>query len=470
MINEDGSKWLASTAAKRCDVGVKNKNTAQSQLSKLAAFRQSVYGCLTKACDALFELIDAVLATPQLTSFPELSCAPVFRRKWPSLYEALQDGEIDREELLKLEVEYLPPAERQLLVGDHTAWARVQARTLKDRTFEHQPTLIKGQKPITIGHGYSTLGVVPEKEGSWYLPLLHERIESQMTPSAKMAEQLKKACPLLSEHPLGLFDSEYGSGAFLKETEGLDCDLLFRVRPNRKFRGLPGPYKGRGRHPRHGDVFRLGDQSTWHEPDEEWDFNDEKLGPVKIKRWDDLHFEDAPNRVITLLRVERLNARKTRRDPGVIWLGYCGEKKLPPNSAHWREYLSRYVVEHWYRFINQSLHWKLPQLSNPEQSELWSLLMVIATWQLWLARSGAKDNPRPWQKPQPPEKMTPGRVHRAASGVLAGIGTPANAPKPRGNSPGWQPGRIRTKRTRHAVVKKCSAQNDEARKEAPASG
>ncbi len=79
---------------------------------------------------------------------------------------------------------------------------------------------------------------------------------------------------------------------------------------------------------------------------------------------------------------------------------------------------------------------------------------------MWLARRAAQDHPRPCQKPQPPEKMTPGRVHRGMSGVLAGIGTPAQAPKARGKSPGWLVGRARTKRTRYAVIKK-------AKKDAP---
>ncbi|MCI0419526.1 MAG: transposase [Acidobacteria bacterium] len=130
---------------------------AKPQLNKPAAFRQAAYDCFTKAADALFELLDALLVTPRPESFPELSCAPVFRRQWPSLYEALQDGEVDREALLDLYLETLPASERPLLVGDHTAWARPQARTLRDRTFEHQPTPIKGQKPITIGHGCRTL-------------------------------------------------------------------------------------------------------------------------------------------------------------------------------------------------------------------------------------------------------------------------------------------------------------------------
>lgn len=433
----------------------------------MAAFRQSVYGCLTQARDALFELVDALLTTPQLSSFPELSCAPVFRRQWPSLYEALQDGAVDQKNLLKLQVESLPPSDRPLLVGDHTAWTRAQARTLRDRTFEHQPVVIKGQKPITIGHGYSTVGVVPEASGSWFLPLLHERIPSETAPSVKMAEQLKTVCPQLKARPLALLDSEYGSGRFLVETQQVECDLLFRLRPNRKLRGAPPPYVGKGRPAEHGAVFRLNDATTWPPADESWEVEDGQLGPLKIQRWNDLHFEEAPKRPLTVLRVERVNARKTRRDPGVVWLGYCGATPLPAQSALWREYLSRYVIEHWYRFLKQSLHWTLPQLGTPEQSELWSTMMTVASWELWLARGVAPDAPRPWQKPQAPEKMTPGRVQQGMGAVWAGIGTPTCAPKPRGKSPGWPKGRVRRKRTRFAVVKKTPAKATATKKTTP---
>ncbi len=442
------------------DMATTPVSTAKAQLSKLAAFRQAAYACFTKAADVLFELLDALLVTPHPESFPELSCAPAFRRQWPSLYEALQDGAVNRPALLELYVKALPPSARPLLVGDHTAWARPHARTLRDRTFEHQPAPIKGQKPITIGHGYSTLGVIPEAEGSWFLPLLHERIPSDTTPSAKAAAQLHEVCHLLWGRPVALYDSEYGSGTFLQETSGIECDLLFRLRSNRKLRRQPPPYRGHGRPPLHGPVFRLADPTTWGLPDAQWRGEGPVLGPVQVQRWDRLHLEEAPARLLTLFRIERPSARGTRRDPRVVWLGWCGQP-LEALEQTWRDYLRRYVIEHWYRFVNQSLHWKRPRLSTPEQSQLWSALIVLACWQLWLARSLAADQPRPWQKPQP--VLTPGRVHRAMGGVLAGIGTPARAPKPRGKSPGWPTGRLRTKRTRYAVIKKEKAR---AKKEA----
>ena len=54
-------------------------------LEELGAFRQQIYtDCLTARSDALFELGDALLTLPYLTSPVALSLSPSFRRKWSS--------------------------------------------------------------------------------------------------------------------------------------------------------------------------------------------------------------------------------------------------------------------------------------------------------------------------------------------------------------------------------------------------
>ena len=76
---------------------VASTNINYSKLSNtLAEFRQNAYAALGPARDALFELADAVLLTRAANSFVELSTCPVFRRRWPSAYEALQDSCPDR--------------------------------------------------------------------------------------------------------------------------------------------------------------------------------------------------------------------------------------------------------------------------------------------------------------------------------------------------------------------------------------
>jgi hypothetical protein len=102
--------------------------------------------------DAVCDLIDAVLTTPGVKSFVELSLSPVFRRKWSSVYAALRDSRLPRRKLMRLYIEQMPSEGRPLLAGDHTAWSRPEARTLKDRTIEHQPTQIAGNKPIAVGY------------------------------------------------------------------------------------------------------------------------------------------------------------------------------------------------------------------------------------------------------------------------------------------------------------------------------
>ncbi len=80
--------------------------------------------------------------------------------------------------------------------------------------------------------------------------------------------------------------------------------------------------------------------------------------------------------------------------------------------------------------------------------------MPLITWQLWLGREIALDNPLPWQKPQ--TELTPGRVAQGFVALLAAIDTPAGDPKPRGKSPGASLGQPCRKRTRYPVVKKTT--------------
>jgi len=429
------------------------------QFNKLKAFRQAAYECLGNARDAQFELTDAVILTPRVNSFVELSLSPVFRRLWPSIYEAIEDGQPDREGLMRLYIAQIPSTPRPLLAGDHTAWPRLSAPTLRDRTVEHQPTKIIGNKPITTGQGFSTLVWIPEKKGSWALPLLHERITSTETPIVKASSQLRRVCQELPVRPIGLWDSEYGNAVFVNETADISVDNIVRLRPNICLWGPPPPYSGHGRPRVHGDKFKPKDPTTWGPPAEVLEVEDPELGRVRILLWRDQHFRKSPKHPTIVVRVERLDARGTRRDPKELWLAWIGEEP-PPLNEWWWSYLRRFAVDHWYRFAKQRLHWTLPHFGTPEQAEHWSDLTPLITWELWQARDIVADNPLPWQKPQ--AKLTPGRVCQGMGAVLAVIGTPACEPKPRGKSPGWPKGRPRKRRERYPVVKKSQKRKKKA--------
>ncbi len=425
----------------------KHSRCADEHFTKLIQFRQAAYEHLGPARDALFELTDAVFQMRHLQSFVELSCAPVFRRKWSSVDEALQDGCPDRHGLMQMYLSDAPCAERLVLAGDHTAWPRLWAETLADRRFHHQPTPVPGHRPVTIGHGYSTLAIITAAPVRWALPVLHERM-LDAKPIHTASQQLQRVCQHLTQRPLTLWDSEYGCAPFLKETADLPADKLIRLRTNLCLEGPPKPYSGRGRRPRHGVKFKLRDTSTWWTPDCVVQTHDPEFGSITVRLWKGMRFRQALVCLMWIAGIERPGAPGTRRKPKVIWLAWVGQE---PPAEWWREYAQRYPIDHWYRFAKGRLHWTLPRVATPAQSERWSDLMPLMTWELWWARTLVNDQPLPWQKRQP--SLSPGRVCQGMEALLAVIGTPARMPKPRGNAPGWQPGRRRQPRARFDLVR-----------------
>ncbi len=419
-----------------------------NSLNQLEEFRQSVYELLGNGRDALFDLMDAVLVNRSVSSFAELSVSPVFRRGWSSAYAAIADSQPPRRELLKLYAQHLPSVQPVVLAGDHTAWPRPYAVTLKDRTYEHQAQPMSGSKPVTVGQGYSTLAWIPEAQGSWALPLLHERISSFESPIRKATAQLEAVCEQISTRPLSLWDAEYGCAPFLIQTAAIACDKLIRVRPNRVLYAAPPEYSGKGRPRKHGAKFTLNEAQTWWQPEQSLEVESDSLGPVRLQLWQNLHFYQSPAHPMHLIRVERRGNGLLRRPLWLIWVG----QSLPDLNDLWQRYLRRFAVDHWYRLIKQRLHWSLPRFATPEQSQRWSDLMPVLSWQLWLARPLVLQTPLPWQKHLP--VPSPGRVADSFAPLLVRIGSPAPDPKPRGKSTGWLPGRIRTRRIRYPTVKK----------------
>lgn len=413
---------------------------------QLSQFRQSLYECLGKAKDAVFELMDAVVVSASIMSFVSLSQSPVFRRQWSSTYAALHESRLPQAKLLKGLVERIETTEQVILAGDRTLWSRPDAVTLKERTFEHD-----SRQTSVVGQSYSTLAWIPEDSGSWALPLRHERISSFETPAKRAAFQLQQVTRQLKRRPLAVYDRGYGNARFVKQTAAIEADLLLRLACNRCVFGAPPPYPGRGAPRKHGAKFKLNDPTTWTEAQETIKVEDPEYGRVQLTRWSNFHFKQSPKRGMEIIRVEVVEPIGRKRKFQVLWLAWLGQT-MPELKGIWRIYLRRFALEHWYRFAKQRLHWTQPQLSSTQASERWSLLMPLMTWQLWLARSECIDSPLPWQSAQ--DKLAPGRVAQAFASILVAIGTPAKPPKPRGKSPGRAKGQRPSPRPHYPTVRK----------------
>jgi hypothetical protein len=430
------------------------------QFNNLIEFRQNIYDhVLTKCKDAQFELVDALLLSAPIHSFPELSCSPAFRRQWHSAYTAVEDGRQDQAWLEDYLVQLLPSDDWLVFPLDTTAWPHTAAQTMSDRQYVHSGSDTGLGSPVVVGHPYSVLAWAPERNTSWAPPLSIHRVPSEKTDVEVGVEQVKQLCrerQVEMHHFFHLIvaDGKYGNHSFLGPLKGEPCGILARMRCDRVLHKPPGEYSGRGRPRVHGERFAFKEPETWGEPQETVELEDEKWGQVRLRRWDGLHARQDVKTVFSVLLVETHLERES--PPRPLWLAYQPPSHQQPEEQSvvrlWRSYEHRWPVEPGTRFRKQSLAWTLPRFQDADACTRWTLLVTLAQWQLFLARELITDQPLPWQRAQ--EKPTPERVLQGLGGLFSQIPTPARAPKARGKSPGWPKGRSRARRERQRVVKK----------------
>ncbi len=425
----------------------------------LSEFRRRSYACFTRAADALMNIADALLTETRARSLAELSLSPFFQRQWPSVYEAFQDAKIDRKALLDVFAQHapLPPEGQRLVVGgDASSILRVQSPTARDRTYVHASNLPEGTQPVRPGWQYSELAVLPAEKSSWAYVLDNQRIESTATQGEVMAKQLSEAAKRLVRRFLFLGDGYYGSETFRESTADVECDVLVRTGKNRVLWREAPPVtqpKKRGRPRLHGAAFKFKDPATQGEPDERFEGCDEAGHRIEVRCWHHLHFRKAPQRTLTAIQVIRHGAADTKRDPKVSWFLFWGQQMPAPQEIP-ALYARRYNLEHAYRTTKQHLLWEEPRLRTPEQFSHWTDLVSLVRNELFLARDLVCARRQPWERSC--RDRTPEQVRRGMGRIMAELGTPARACQPRGNSPGWPPGRSRQPVTTHKVVFKAS--------------
>jgi hypothetical protein len=426
--------------------------------STLADFRRKIYACFEHAADTLMNAADALLAETPARSLAELSLSPFFERRWPSLYEAFQDGKINRADLQKLFAEFAPnptTGERLVVGGDASSILRVESKTARDRTYVHASNLPKGVKPVRPGWQFSEIAVLPNEQSSFVYVLDNRRIQSTSTQGQVMAEQLQEATERLLQRFLFLGDGYYGNQTFRDQTDKVPCDLLVRFSKNRLLYREPPPAPakvGRGHPTWHGDPLQPKDPSTHGQPDQQWEGTDAKENKIEVRCWHDLHFQKERHQKVSLFAVIRHGAADTKRDPKASWFLFWGQEPPAPEEVP-KLYGRRYNLEHAYRTAKQDLLWETPRLRTPEQFELWTDVVSVVRNTLFLARDLVAAQHRPWESTR--RAPTPEQVRRGMGRIIAQLGTPARVCRPRGYSPGWQSGRSRQPVTTYKVVYKA---------------
>lgn len=427
-------------------VVMRNNTKNHEQLNKIIEFRQRVYDCLEQGKDAQFQIIDALLSDMRVDSYAELSLSPQFERGWGSAYDALENGSLQREGLSQLFIGQLPAEGVVVCPLDTTVWPHPKARTLEGLMYEISPTKAAKKQTAVVGHVYSLIGWTRERGSSWCLGLKNERLTlatDAIQLGVKQVKELVKTRQELGATGLTVVpaDGKYGTHLFLGPLrDQAQLAVVTRLRCDRVLYGPPRRRKGQGRPRKHGQRFAFKEESTWHSPDEDITFTDERWGRVRLRGWHQLHMKQDADTPFTAIYVQAHLERD--KPPKPIWLGYQGPHDYSVKEA-WLWFDQRWPIEPGIRFRKQKLHLTLPKLQTAERCDRWCWLVEAAFWQLHLASSLVQDNPLPWQPAQ--LSLTPSRTLQAFARLFALIGSPTRPFQSRQNGLGWPKGKPRTR-------------------------
>ena len=456
---------------------------AQSAAGLLAGFRGEFYRCLTRRGDALFGLADAVLCEDRrVTDLARLSLVPECGRGHGGVYDGLAAG---RAEFARLRTAAaglpLPawPDGRIRLAVDVSAWLRPEAGASPGRMFCHVRGRGRNAAQMIPGWPCSFAAALGPGQSSWTLPLDAVRLGPGDDETEVTAAQLREVVARLiaagswgdGDPPiLVALDAGYHPARLAWLLAGLPVVLVARVRSDRVLYGPPGPRPSGagGRPPRHGARVACADPASWRGPAVTAGGRSPRYGPLEVTAWQRMHQRltrqnsgwaghagPLPAIEGTLIRVAAARRLSGYRALEPMWLWASAPAAGPQEvAALWQACLRRFDLEHLFRFIKSRLGWNRPLLRDPAAAGRWTWIIIACCAQLYLARPLAADIRLPWQRPQPPAAMTPGRVRAGFRRIRQAPGTPASIAKPGSPGPGRPKGSKNKRKAPHHRVGK----------------
>jgi DDE superfamily endonuclease len=466
---------------------------------RLRGFRAGFYRCLGRRADELFELTDALLcAEGPVRSLVALCLVPEHRRGHGALYDAVNCGTVEvdrlRERLAELPVPRMFGG-RIVLAIDATPWLRPDGETCPERLFCHVSGRgRRGAKQRIPGWPYQLVVALESGPTSWTAALDVVRLGPADDATAVTAGQLRAVVHRLTaaghwrpgDPPIMvMLDAGYDVHRLAFVLADLPVHLIGRIRADRVLlapapapRGdAPAPV---GRPRRHGTAMALADPSTWPAPTTRTVTDTARYGTAEASGWDRMHprlehrgaWREHPGPVPivegTLIRLAVEHLPGQRHAPPVwLWSSHTAADhhddhgQLAAEVARcWQAYLRRFDEEHTIRLFKQTLGWTAPKLRSPAAADRWTWLIMAAYTQLRLARPLAADLRRPWERPLPPERLTPARVRRGFRHLRPRTLQPASAPKPTHPGPGRPAGSKNRHRATRPDVGKIATPND----------
>jgi hypothetical protein len=341
-------------------------------------------------------------------------------------------------------------AGHRVVLVDHTGFPRPAAPTVTERERYHGPN---DTRPV--GHRYSWLSQLVDQDSAWVAPLDVERIGPTSTPISTAVTQVTRLAKTSDEPILMVGDREYGVDEVLRvvpDLEGAKVTWSARLRSNLVFYLPPPPrqpgQKGRSR--QYGARVQLNDPASWPAPVWSTTETTPKGERLELRGWADWRRRGFPAQPLQLVQVRVLRADGQAKYKQPLWVMVVGALEwaliAPLYGCRWRE-------ETWHAQAKDIFGWSRAQLGDVARQDRWTWVVLLAAWQLLLARELARDCPRPWERAGG-GRLPLARVQRDYGRVLREFGLGVAPPKPRGKAPGRPLGTVLAPKPRQPLLKR----------------
>jgi hypothetical protein len=455
-------------------------------------------------------VIDGIAAPKRGNSVVKICLSSLFTRNYTAISSAISDlfrqkpkegseekkskgpilekeRKIATEQLMSILVEECPYPEKRpytLFVIDCTPNVRKFADKLEDRSMIYVANNIGGT-PVSIGHQYSVVACLPEKEkeksSTWLYPLSVERVKSSKISTMVGMEQLAR---ILMEKRLdgclsvSVEDAAYSCGGCIKfaQNKMKNSIHLQRLRSNRVFyQKIEEPVeeqkKEKGRPLKYGEkVYLKNPPPADHRIVILRETKRGRRIKILIEKWDNLLIRGKEQcDPIDICRMTVVNEKDELVYPKPLWIAVVGDRRSELTLDQiYDAYTQRYDIEHFFRFGKNNLLIASFQTPDVQHEENWWWLGLVAYHMLYRVRKIAECITYPWEKRCEKQcagvECSPSATQRDYERIISQIGSQASLPKPRGKSLGREKGQITRHRPRQLIIKKSEKSKKVAKK------
>ena len=419
-------------------------------MKKAEQFLKAVYNSIEKRADSYLELAMTLASTEYVESVVFLSESPIYRRKFCSVYESLREVVINKDKLLKANLEIFSE-ECELLdghevySGDGTFIKRQEARTMPQRVMKRLAT---GE--LLYGHeSYWTTRLV-NQGNSWTGIALVNRMKVADTVTTMAAKHMLEidSGSNTNKDKLFVFDAGHGIDILAVQSKCQNSYIIKRVKGNQVFY-YQAKYSGKGRPPKYGKKIKL---SRFDKEAEYQTIIKYKKNRLRINSWQGLQSKAYMDIPLSILKLEFLDDDNNPVFERPIWLITTAGQAKPETIA--RAYLWRAGHELTFRFMKQHLGLTKNQSSDLINCDNWYQLLAIAMNILLVIKDELSSETKPWYPKKNNKSISQRQAQKAALVFLLGLPETTNPVRPAGKARGRAFNYHPPPKTRYPVIRK----------------